>query len=119
MWNIPIKSNISRLAALIRRHHDNPLGPPALDGWQQGKHLVKIDPWFASSKACYICQHKMEAMPLTVRSWNCPACHTQHDRDINAALNIKHQGILKLKAQGLSVSAHEGSRKSGMSPAVA
>ncbi|MED5458421.1 MAG: zinc ribbon domain-containing protein, partial [Pseudomonadota bacterium] len=54
-----------------------------------------------------------------VRSWECPACHTQHDRDINAALNIKRQGIIELKAEGLSVSAHGGLRKSGMSPVAA
>ncbi|AWN14351.1 RNA-guided endonuclease TnpB family protein [Salinisphaera sp. LB1] len=86
---------------------------------EQGKHLVKIDPWFASSKTCHVCHYKMSAMPLSVRSWACPACHTQHDRDINAALNIKHQGIVKLKAEGLSVSAHGGLRKSGMAPAAA
>lgn len=86
---------------------------------EQGKHLVKIDPWFASSKTCHVCQHKMDAMPLSVRSWECPACHTQHDRDINAALNIKHQGIIQLKAEGLSVSAHGGLRKSGTSSAAA
>ncbi|MCD1650879.1 transposase [Halomonas meridiana] len=86
---------------------------------EQGKHLVKIDPWFASSKTCHVCQHKMDAMPLNVRSWECPACHTQHDRDINAALNIKHQGIIELKAEGLSVSAHGGLRKSGTSSAAA
>ncbi|SEP99956.1 putative transposase, partial [Ectothiorhodospira magna] len=86
---------------------------------EQGKHLVKIDPWFASSKTCHVCQHKRDAMPLNVRSWECPACHTQHDRDINSALNIKHQGIVKLKAEGLSVSAHGGLRKPGTSPAAA
>ena len=86
---------------------------------EQGKHLVKIDPWFASSKTCHVCQHKMDAMPLSVRSWECPACQTQHDRDINAALNIKQQGIIQLKAEGLSVSAHGGLRKSGTSSAAA
>lgn len=73
---------------------------------QQGKHLVRIDPWFPSSRTCHVCHHKMDAMPLSVRSWTCPACQTQHDRDINAALNIKHQGMIHLKAEGLSVSAH-------------
>ena len=86
---------------------------------EQGKRLVKIDPWFASSKTCHFCQHKVDAMPLSVRSWECPACHTLHDRDFNAALNIKHQGIIKLKAEGLSVTAHGGLRKSGTSPVAA
>lgn len=84
-----------------------------------GKHLVKIDQWFPSSKTCRVCQHKMDSMALNDRHWTCPSCGTHHDRDINAALNIKHQGILKLKAEGLSVSAHRGSRKSGMSPVAA
>ena len=86
---------------------------------EQGKHLVKIDPWVASSKTCHVCQHKVDAMPLSIRSWECPVCHTLHDRDINAALNIKHQGIIQLKAEGLSVSAHGGLRKSGTSSAAA
>lgn len=41
------------------------------------------------------------------------------DRDVNAALNIKRQGILKLKAEGMSVSAHRGLRKSGVLPVAA
>ncbi|ADE14343.1 transposase, IS605 OrfB family [Nitrosococcus halophilus Nc 4] len=86
---------------------------------EQGKPLVKIEPWFPSSKTCPLCQHKMDSMALNERDWTCPSCGTHHDRDINAALNIKHQGILKLKAEGLSVSAHRGSRKSGMSPVAA
>ena len=40
--------------------------------------------------------------------WLCTACGTLHDRDENAAENIRRQGILKLKAEGLSVSAHGG-----------
>ena len=80
---------------------------------QEGKHLVKIDQWFASSKTCSACDLKQETMPLNVRSWECD-CGTTHDRDVNAARNIKKQGILKLKAEGLSVSADGGLRKSGV-----
>ncbi|TMO21641.1 transposase [Pseudoalteromonas sp. S4492] len=85
---------------------------------QAGKHLVKIDQWFASSKTCSCCNRKQEEMPLNVRSWTCD-CGAVHDRDINAAINIKRQGILKLKAEGLSVSADGGKRKSGTLPVAA
>ena len=78
---------------------------------QEGKHLVKIDQWFASSKTCSCCGLKKESMPLNVRSWTCD-CGAVHDRDLNAAINVKKQGILKLKAEGLSVSANGGKRKS-------
>ena len=72
-----------------------------------GKHLVKIDSWFASSKTCAGCGHKVESMPLNIRRWDCPACGiTGIDRDVNAAINIRHQGMLKLRAEGLSVPAN-------------
>ena len=85
---------------------------------QAGKHLVKIDQWFASSKTCSCCGRKREKMPLNIRSWKCE-CGATHDRDINAAINIKQQGILKLKAEGLSVSADGGKRKPGTLPVAA
>lgn len=86
---------------------------------EQGKPLVKLDPWFPSSKTCHCCHHKRDVLPLNVRSWTCPECGIRHDRDINAACNIKHQGILQLKTEGLSVSAHGCLRKSGVIPAAA
>ena len=70
---------------------------------EQGKHLVKLDQWYASSKTCHCCGHKMEEMPLSVRKWDCPSCGTTDiDRDLNAALNIRDKGILELKAAGQS-----------------
>ncbi|MFG0773339.1 RNA-guided endonuclease TnpB family protein [Vibrio plantisponsor] len=70
---------------------------------EQGKHLVKLDQWYASSKTCHCCGHKMEEMPLSVRKWDCPSCGTTDiDRDLNAALNIHDKGILELKAAGRS-----------------
>jgi len=77
-----------------------------------GVHLVKLDQWFASSKTCHCCGHKMEKMPPDVRHWHCPACGTDHDRDINAAINIRNKSISELQAAGLVVSAHRGLRKS-------
>ncbi len=85
----------------------------------QGKHLVKIDQWFASSKTCSCCGHKVDSLPLAVRFWTCPICHTEHDRDINAAINIHQQGVIKLRAEGLSVPANGGLRKPGHVPAAA
>ncbi|EBY2669798.1 transposase [Salmonella enterica subsp. enterica serovar Newport] len=79
---------------------------------EKGVHLVKLDQWFASSKTCHCCGHKMPAMPLNKRIWQCPECGVEHDRDINAAINIERKGILELQAAGLVVSAHGGQRKS-------
>ena len=86
---------------------------------RQGKHFVKLGQWFASSKLCSCCGYKVEKLPLSVRHWICPECKMEHDRDINAALNIKKRGIVQLKAEGLSVSANGGLRKPGCYPAVA
>lgn len=79
---------------------------------EKGVHLVKLDHWFASSKTCHCCGHKMPEMLLNKRIWQCPECGVEHDRDINAAINIERKGILELQAAGLVVSAHGGQRKS-------
>ena len=84
-----------------------------------GKHLVKMDQWFASSKTCSVCASKEKDMPLNRRNWQCRSCDTLHDRDINAARNLQAQGILKLKAAGLVVSAHGGLHQPGTPPAAA
>ncbi|WP_150149502.1 zinc ribbon domain-containing protein [Candidatus Enterovibrio escicola] len=47
-----------------------------------------------------------------MRDWKCPNCGIQHDRDINAALNIQHQGIIEIKAAGHVVTACGSLRKS-------
>ncbi len=51
-----------------------------------GRQVVRIDPWFPSSKRCSTCGEKASAMPLSVRAWNCEACGAVHDRDVNAAI---------------------------------
>lgn len=87
---------------------------------RSGCHLIKIDQWYASSKTCHCCGYKVEEMPLSVRRWDCPNCQEKDiDRDINAAINIRVQGVLKLKAEGLSVSAKGGKRKSSVLLAAA
>ncbi|QKJ50230.1 IS200/IS605 family element transposase accessory protein TnpB [Proteus vulgaris] len=79
---------------------------------EKGVHVVKLEQWFASSKTCHCCGHKMPEMPLNKRIWQCPECEIEHDRDINAAINIERKGILELQAAGLVVSAHGGQHKS-------
>lgn len=71
-----------------------------------GKPLVKLSPWYPSSKTCSGCGHRLVELDLDVRRWTCPDCQQVHDRNINAAINIQRQGIIELKAAGLSVSAH-------------
>ncbi len=63
-----------------------------------GRTLIGIDRWYPSSKRCSVCGHTQTSMPLSVRTWTCPACGTAHDRDVNAARNVL--------AAGLAVSAH-------------
>lgn len=60
---------------------------------EQGKMLVKIDKWFPSSKTCHECGYVLEELSLSTRTWECPVCHAVHDRDRNAAKNIKTEGM--------------------------
>ena len=61
---------------------------------RQGKSLIRVDKWFPSSQLCHKCGFKNPAVKdLKVRSWACPNCGEVHDRDINAAINIRNEGI--------------------------
>lgn len=68
-----------------------------------GRQVVKIDRWFPSSKRCSCCGHTLTSLTLKVRDWTCPSCATHHDRDLNAAINIKAAGLAVL-ALGENVS---------------
>jgi putative transposase len=59
----------------------------------EGKIYLEIDRFFPSSKICSNCYHQVTEMPLDVRSWQCPNCGTHHNRDINAAINIRDEGL--------------------------
>jgi putative transposase len=58
-----------------------------------GRHFVKIDRWFPSSKRCAECGHIVDKLPLNIREWDCHKCGTHHDRDVNAAKNILAAGL--------------------------
>ncbi|RBR36567.1 IS200/IS605 family element RNA-guided endonuclease TnpB [Enterococcus cecorum] len=58
-----------------------------------GREIIKVDPWFPSSQICSECGHKDGKKPLDIREWTCPICHTHHDRDINASINILIEGL--------------------------
>ena len=61
-----------------------------------GTNLVKIDRFAPSSKTCSKCGHVYKGLKLSERSWTCPECGTRHDRDYNAACNIKEIGLKAL-----------------------
>ena len=58
-----------------------------------GKQVIHIDQWFPSSQLCSNCHHNSGKKPLNIREWTCTNCHKIHDRDINAAMNIKQKGL--------------------------
>jgi len=60
---------------------------------EQGKYFVTIDKWFPSSKTCSVCGYKNDDLTLSVREWICPDCGTHHNRDINAAINIRNEAV--------------------------
>jgi putative transposase len=68
-----------------------------------GRTLVKVDTFFPSSKLCCICRKKNAELKLQDR-WACSNCHTEHQRDENAVVNIFVEG-LRILAEGRSVSA--------------
>lgn len=59
-----------------------------------GKKVVKVDRYFPSSQTCNVCGYvNKQTKDLSVREWECPVCHTHHNRDVNAAINILRFGI--------------------------
>ncbi|MCC3653975.1 transposase [Streptomyces sp. S07_1.15] len=79
-----------------------------------GRELVVVDRWFPSSKLCGACGTVAASMPLNVRQWTCD-CGTLHDRDINAARNLKAAG-LAVSACGGGVRPQRESSRTGQLP---
>ena len=72
---------------------------------QRGGVIVVADRWYPSSKTCSCCGHKLDSLALSVREWACPACGTFHDRDVNAAINLKNLAV----SSTVSACGEEGS----------
>ncbi|WP_300653109.1 RNA-guided endonuclease TnpB family protein [Hydrogenophaga sp.] len=82
----------------------------------RGSLVFVADRWFASSKICSCCGHKLEALALSQRYWTCPTCESIHDRDVNAAINLKNMAA----SSAVSACGEEGSgqrRKTRAKPA--
>ena len=74
---------------------------------REGKIYLEIDRFFPSSKTCHVCLNQVSSLPLDVRTWTCEYCQTTHDRDINAAMNIRDEG-LRILSLGISDTALGG-----------
>lgn len=66
-----------------------------------GKTLVKVDRFYPSSKTCSNCNYKLNKLDLHKRRWKCPLCQVNHDRDLNASINILKQGYFELTSAKL------------------
>ncbi|RLL85208.1 transposase [Petrotoga sp. HKA.pet.4.5] len=96
------------IRGMLKNHH---LAKSISDsGWYQfktflkykaerlGKKVIEIGMFEPSSKVCSVCGYKNEGLKLSDREWVCPECGTKHDRDVNAAVNIRQCGIKQLVA---------------------
>jgi putative transposase len=71
------------------------------DWW--GKSLMVTDRWFPSSKRCSNpeCHYLYQELTLSQTEWTCPKCGRVHDRNLNASLNLRDEGV-RLLTEGLS-----------------
>lgn len=76
----------------------------------RGGQVVVADRFYPSSKTCSVCGYKLESLPLSVRKWKCPGCGTDHDRDLNAAINLKNMAV----SSTVTACGEEGSGSSRM-----
>ncbi len=83
----------------------------------EGKIYQEVDRFFPSSKTCHVCLNQVGSLPLDVRVWTCDNCQTKHDRDVNASINLRNEGLRILtsgtgdKACRPDVNRSKGGRK--------
>ncbi|NES82819.1 MAG: IS200/IS605 family element transposase accessory protein TnpB [Moorea sp. SIO2B7] len=73
----------------------------------EGKKYLEVDRFFPSSQTCHVCLNQVGSLPLDVRNWTCEHCKTNHDRDINASINIRNEA-LRILELGTSSTANGG-----------
>ena len=69
---------------------------------EQGKIVIEADKWFASSKTCNVCGYVNMDLTISDRTWLCPKCGKEHNRDQNAAINLKNVALSNLSTEGTS-----------------
>ena len=76
-----------------------------------GREIIQVNQWFPSSQLCSVCGHQnKETKSLSVRHWVCEHCGSEHDRDLNASINILKEGLKSLNIKlpyGTKVQASE------------
>ena len=68
---------------------------------KRGIEIIYADKWYASSKTCSKCGYINSELTLATREWTCPQCGEHHDRDVNAAINIRDFALHKQNLIGV------------------
>ncbi len=67
---------------------------------RQGKTLIEVDRYYPTSRTCHCCGYQLtEAISYRRKTWTCPKCGAVLDREVNAAINIKNQGLSQFQMQ--------------------
>jgi len=82
-----------------------------------GRSVFKVDRWFPSNQICSMCGVKDGPKPLNVRKWTCANCGSEHDRDVNAARNIRLEVRKAAAGQADTLNACGGTVTPGSTPA--
>ena len=90
---MPVKSSMLKNEKLTRAINDVGFGTIRRQleykALRYDTQLMVADRWYPSSKLCSVCHWKNDTLTLRDRSWHCHHCSTSHDRDVNAACNLK------------------------------
>ena len=63
-----------------------------------GRKIIKVNTYFPSSQTCSCCGYQNKQLKdLNIRFWVCPECKSEHDRDLNASINIRDKGLTQIK----------------------